>query len=66
MTSRLVALTARRAALQAECALQRHDIARTYGEIASGTARVDRAISAVQRLTPLLVEIGAGVLLARR
>jgi len=64
MTSRLVALTARRAALQAECALQRDDIARTYGEIASGAARVDRAISTVQRLTPLLVVIGAGVLLA--
>jgi len=64
MTSRLVALTARRAALQTECALQRDDIARTYGDIASGAARVDRAISTVQRLTPLLVVIGAGVLLA--
>jgi hypothetical protein len=64
MNSRLVALTARRSALQAECALQRDDIARTYGEIAGGAARVDRAINTVRRLTPLLVVIGAGVLLA--
>ncbi len=64
MTSRLVALTARRTALQVECELQRADIARTSGEIASGAERVDRAISTVRRLTPLLVVIGAGVLLA--
>lgn len=63
MSSRLVALTARRAALQAECALQRDDAAQSYAEIEQGTMRVDRVIGTVRRLTPLLVVAGAGVLL---
>ncbi len=64
MSSRLVALTARRAALQAECALQRDDAAQAYAEIAQGALRADRVIGTVRRLTPLLVVAGAGVLLA--
>ena len=64
MNSRLLALTARRTALQGECALQRDEAARAYGEIAGGAARVDRVIGTVRRLTPLLVVAGAGVLLA--
>ena len=64
MSSRLVALTARRAALQAECALQRDDAAQAYAEITQGTMRVDRVIGTVRRLAPLLVVAGAGVLLA--
>jgi hypothetical protein len=64
MNSRLLALTARRAALQAECALQREYTAQAFGEIAGGAARVDRAIGTVRRLTPLLVVTGAGILLA--
>jgi hypothetical protein len=63
MSSRLVALTARRAALQAECALQRDDAAQAYAEIAQGALRVDRFVGTVRRLTPLLVIAGAGVLL---
>jgi len=64
MNSRLVALTARRAALQAECALQRDEAARAYGDITAGAVRVDRVIGTVRRLAPLLVIAGAGVLLA--
>ena len=64
MSSRLIALTARRAALQAECALQRDDAAQAYAEIAQGALRADRVIGTVRRLTPLLVVAGAGVLLA--
>lgn len=62
MSSRLVALTARRAALQAECALQRDDAVQAYVEIESGTMRVDRLVGALRRLTPVLV-LGGGVVL---
>ena len=64
MSSRLVALTARRAALQAECALQRDDAALAYGDIEQGVARVDRVVATVRRLTPLLLIGGAIALLA--
>ena len=59
MNSRLAALTARRAALQAECALQREGAALAYGEIEQSVARVDRVVATVRRLTPLLVAAGA-------
>ena len=59
MSSRLAALTARRAALQAECALQRDVAALAYGEIEQSVARVDRVVATVRRLTPLLVAAGA-------
>jgi hypothetical protein len=59
MSSRLAALTARRAALQAECALQRDGAALAYGEIEQSVARVDRVVATVRRLTPLLVAAGA-------
>jgi hypothetical protein len=64
MNSRLLALGARRAALQAECSLQRDDAARNFGEIADGAARVDQVIGTARRLAPLLVLAGASVLLA--
>jgi hypothetical protein len=64
MSSRLVALTARRAALQAECALQRDDAVQAYAEITQATMRVDRVVATVRRLTPLLLIAGAGVLIA--
>jgi len=59
MSSRLAALTARRAALQAECSLQREGAALAYGEIEQSVARVDRVVATVRRLTPLLVAAGA-------
>ncbi len=62
MSSRLVALTARRAALQAECALQRDEAAQAYAEIDSGARRIDRLVAALRRLAPVFV-IGGGVML---
>ena len=62
MSSRLVALTARRAALQAECALQRDDAVQAYVEIESGARRIDRAIAALRRLTPAFL-VGGGIVL---
>lgn len=64
MSSRLVALTARRAALQAECALQRDDAVRAYADIEQGVAKVDRVVATARRLTPLLVVGGAVALFA--
>jgi hypothetical protein len=63
MSSRLAALTARRAALQAECAQQRDGAALAYDEIEQSVARVDRVVATVRRLTPLLVVGGAVALL---
>jgi hypothetical protein len=62
VSSRLVALTARRAALQAECALQRDEAVQAYAEIESGTMRIDRLVGALRRLTPVLV-VGGGVVI---
>ena len=62
MSSRLVALTARRAALQAECALQRDDATQAYAEIESGTMRIDRLFGALRKLTPVLI-VGGGIVL---
>jgi hypothetical protein len=64
VSSRLVALTARRAALQAECALQRDEAVQAYAEIESGTMRIDRLLGAVRRLTPVLALGGVVVLAA--
>ena len=64
MNSHLKALTARRAALQAEVALQRDDARQAYAEIERGAARVDRAVATVRRLAPALVVAGAVGLLA--
>lgn len=64
MSYRLKALTAHRAALQAEIALQRDDARQSYAEIEHGTARVDRGIQVLQRLGPLLLVAGAAVLIA--
>jgi YqjK-like protein len=59
MSSRLAALTARRVALQAECAVQRDEAAMAYGQIEQGVARVDRVVGTVRRFTPVLVAAGA-------
>lgn len=64
MSSRLVALTARRAALQAECALQRDDAAQAYAGIESGAARVDRVVAVLRRLTPMFIVGGVIVVVA--
>jgi hypothetical protein len=64
LNSRLTALTARRAALQAEVALQRDDARQAYAEIERSAARVDRAVATVRRLTPVLAVVGAIGLLA--
>jgi len=64
VNSRLAALTARRAALQAECALQRDDAALAYGGIEQGAAKIDRAVATVRRIAPVLVVAGAVGLLA--
>jgi len=64
MSSRLVALTARRAALQAQCALDRDDAALAYADIEQGVAKVDRVVAGVRRLAPILVMGGAVALLA--
>jgi hypothetical protein len=64
LSSRLVALTARRAALQAECALQRDAAVQAYDGIASGAARIDRGVAVLRRLSPLLVLGGVVVIIS--
>jgi hypothetical protein len=64
VSSRLVALTARRAALQAECALQRDDAVQAYAGIESGAASIDRVVAVLRRLTPVFVVGGVVVLVA--
>jgi hypothetical protein len=64
VSSRLVALTARRAALQAECALQRDDAVQAYAEIESGAGRIDRVVTVLRRLTPVLIVGGVVVAVA--
>ena len=62
MSARLAALTARRKALQAQCALQRGDVQTLYAGIESRTNRVDQVITTVRSLSPVLA-IGGMVLL---
>jgi hypothetical protein len=62
VSSRLEALTARRRALQAQCALQREDVQTLYAGIESRTNRVDQLITTARALTPVLA-IGGMVLL---
>ena len=64
MSSRLVALTARRAALQAECALQRDDAVQAYAGITSGAERIDRVVAVLRRLTPVFIVGGVVVVVA--
>ena len=64
MSSRLVALTARRAALQAECALQRDDAVQAYVGITSGAERIDRVVAVLRRLTPVFIVGGVVVVVA--
>jgi len=64
VSSRLVALTARRAALQAECALQRDDAVQAYAGIASGAERIDGVVAVLRRLTPVLIVGGVVVVVA--
>jgi hypothetical protein len=64
VSSHLTALTARRAALQAEVALQRDDLRQAYGMIEAGTARVDSFVATARKLTPLLLVAGIAALIA--
>jgi uncharacterized coiled-coil protein SlyX len=64
MSSRLVALQARRAALQAECALQRDDLRQLHGGIAARAQSVDRMIETVRSLAPVIAVGGIAVLVA--
>ena len=57
MSSRLAALTARRRALQAQCALQRDDLHTLYAGIESRTNRVDQVITTVRSLSPVLASL---------
>ena len=63
MNRRLSALTARRAALQAECALHREDAAQALARVEAGTARVDHILDVGRRLGPVLVVGGLAVVL---
>lgn len=63
MSARLTALTARRLALQADCAQQRDDIAELYGGIENRATRVDRTIETVRGLAPLVAIGGLAMLL---
>lgn len=63
MSARLAALTARRRALQADCAQQRYEIVELYGGIANRAIRVDRTIETVRSLAPLLAIGGLAMLL---
>lgn len=62
MSSRLKALTARRTALQAECAVQRDDMHLLYGGIEGRVARVDRAIETVRSFAPVIAAGSIAVL----
>jgi butyrate kinase len=64
MRSRLVALQARRAALQAECALQRDDLQQLHGGIATRAAGVDRVVETVRSFAPVIAVGGLAVLVA--
>jgi hypothetical protein len=64
MSSRLTALTAHRAALQAEAALQRDDARQAYASIEAGTARVDVAVSSARKLMPVLLVAGIAAMIA--
>jgi hypothetical protein len=63
MSDRLAELTTRRRALQARCALQRHDVQTLYAGIEDRTARVDRVLGVARSLTPLVAVGGVAVLL---
>jgi len=64
MRSRLRALTARRTALQAECALQRGDVGQAYAQIEHRVGRVDRVVQMLRGLTPILAVGGAVLMVA--
>jgi len=64
MRSRLVALQARRAALQAECALQRDDLRQLHGGIAARAESADRMIDTVRSFAPVIAVGGIAVLVA--
>jgi hypothetical protein len=62
VNSHLKALTARRTALQAECAAQRDDLHLLYGGIEGRLSRVDRAIESVRRFAPVIAAGSIAVL----
>jgi butyrate kinase len=64
VSSRLDALTARRLALQVECAEQRDDVRAVYGGIERSVTRVDRVVEKVRSVGPLVIVGGAALLFA--
>jgi butyrate kinase len=64
VSSRLVELQARRAALQAECALHRDDVRLVYGGMAARAEKVDRTIDTVRSFAPVIAVGGIAVLVA--
>ncbi len=62
MSSRLDALTARRQALQVECAGQRDDMRSVYDGIERSAIRVDRVVDKVRSVGPVVL-IGAAALM---
>ena len=58
MSTRVERLTVRRRLLQAECAVQRGEIAGVQSDLEAGAVRADRVISVARRLTPLLLVAG--------
>ena len=64
MSSRLLALQARRAALQAECALLRDDLRQLHGGIAARAESADRMIDTIRSFAPVIAVGGIAVLVA--
>lgn len=64
MSDRLTALTARRVALQADCALQRDDVLSIYQGMAKRASRVDSVVSRVRSFGPLIAVGGVALLVA--
>lgn len=63
MSSGLAELTARRIALQAQCAAQRGELTRVYGDIERGIAPVDGVAIAVRTFLPLAAVVSITVLI---
>jgi hypothetical protein len=64
VSSNLSALTARRIALQAQCAAQRQELSRVHGDIERGVAPIDRAVETLRAFLPVLAIAGiAGLII---
>jgi hypothetical protein len=62
MSNRLEQLAARRRMLQAQCSVQRAEIAGEGAVLGAGAARVDQAVVVIRRLGPVF--LAAGVVVA--